>query len=234
MFIEPAFWRTIRNKKCLITFVRASRFNRDCGSKTKLFIFKKRNLARTHAGTVPIFFPVNFLKKNKNMTSVETSQEDLSNDVIKTGRFFTRSRPPKSRLSPLFKKRKKEKKKGDTHNVITLSSFTLAVFKRLSWFLDWWKAPGTAQRPTVSTRYIRRRGVSYCDAIEGSSLEWKVVCFLGKLFAGTSLLFSVEYREACRLSYVKYIFLGYLYCQHFITTSGDYYSARINNSNNIG
>ena len=26
------------------------------------------------------------------MTSVETSQEDLSNDVIKTGRFFTRSR----------------------------------------------------------------------------------------------------------------------------------------------
>ena len=53
------------------------------------------------------------------MTSVETSQEDLSNDVIKMGRFFTRSRPPKSRSSPLFlkKKKKKEKKKRETHTM---------------------------------------------------------------------------------------------------------------------
>ena len=68
------------------------------------------------------------------MTSVESSREDLSNDVIKTGRFSTRSRPPKSRSSPQKKKiKKKIKKKRETQQVTTtLSSFTLAVLKRLS------------------------------------------------------------------------------------------------------
>ena len=55
------------------------------------------------------------------MTSVETSQEDLSNDVIKTGRFLL----VRVHRSPVYrhfyflkgkrKEKKKEKKKRDTH-----------------------------------------------------------------------------------------------------------------------
>ena len=89
------------------------------------------------------------------------------------------------------------------------------------------------QRSNRQYRRVSLGDVASVNSTRSSVVVWsEIVVFFGKLFAGTSLLFSVEYREACRLSYVKYIFLGYLYCQHFITTSGDYYSARINNNNN--